>query len=150
MTASGAKRIVVHHDDIGANHATNTAFVELFDKGICTSGSVMVPCPWFDETAAIARSRPDLDLGVHLTLNAEFGKYRWRPLTGVSDNGLTDQDGFMWRDVKAPAAPAGGGRGGAQGPGRYGACGRHRRHPSRCAYGYGDDAGVLRHLPEAG
>ena len=61
----------------------------------------MVPCPWFDETAAIMRERPELDLGVHLTLNAEFPKYRWRPLTGVSDNGLTDADGYMWRDVKS-------------------------------------------------
>jgi predicted glycoside hydrolase/deacetylase ChbG (UPF0249 family) len=93
------RQLVVHHDDIAANHATNLAFVELFDGGHCSSGSVMVPCPWFPEIAAIARQRPDLDLGVHLTLTAEFGPYRWRPLTGVSDNGLTDADGFMWRDV---------------------------------------------------
>lgn len=93
------RQLVVHHDDIAANHATNLAFVDLFDGGFCSSGSVMVPCPWFPEIAAIARQRPDLDLGVHLTLTAEFGPYRWRPLTGVSDNGLTDADGFMWRDV---------------------------------------------------
>lgn len=91
--------MVVHHDDIAANHGTNTAFVELFDLGICTSGSVMVPCPWFPQIAEMARRRPDLDLGVHLTLNAEFGPYRWRPLTGVSGNGLSDADGYMWRDV---------------------------------------------------
>jgi predicted glycoside hydrolase/deacetylase ChbG (UPF0249 family) len=99
--AGQSRQIVVHHDDIGANHGTNTAFVALFDLGICTSGSVMVPCPWFDETAAIARDRPDLDLGVHLTLNAEFSKCRWRPLTGVAANGLCDADGFMWRDVQS-------------------------------------------------
>lgn len=93
--------MVVHHDDIAANHGTNVAFVELFDLGICTSGSVMVPCPWFAEIAEIARRRPDLDLGVHLTLNAEFALYRWRPLTGVSDDGLTDADGYMWRDVSS-------------------------------------------------
>jgi predicted glycoside hydrolase/deacetylase ChbG (UPF0249 family) len=93
--------MVVHHDDIAANHGTNVAFVELFDLGICTSGSVMVPCPWFAGIAEIARRRPDLDLGVHLTLNAEFAPYRWRPLTGVSDDGLTDADGYMWRDVSS-------------------------------------------------
>jgi predicted glycoside hydrolase/deacetylase ChbG (UPF0249 family) len=98
---TGNKQIVIHHDDVGVNHATNVAFVELSDIGCCTSGSVMVPCPWFDEMAAIARDRSDLDLGVHLTLNAEFSKYRWRPLTGVSNNGLTDADGYMWRDVKS-------------------------------------------------
>lgn len=93
------RQIVVHHDDIAANHGTNVAFVELFDLGAVSSGSVMVPCPWFPEIAEIARRRPDLDLGVHLTLNAEFAPCRWRPLTGVSDNGLTDADGYMWRDV---------------------------------------------------
>lgn len=96
---SSTRQLVVHHDDIAANHGTNVAFVELFDQSICTSGSVMVPCPWFSEIAAIARQRPDLDLGVHLTLTAEFAPYRWRPLTGVADNGLTDADGYMWRDV---------------------------------------------------
>lgn len=95
------RQIVVHHDDIAANHATNVAFVELFDLGVISSGSIMVPCPWFPEIAEIARRRPDLDLGVHLTLNAEFAPYRWRPLTGVSGNGLTDADGYMWRDVKS-------------------------------------------------
>jgi len=99
--APSARQIVIHHDDIAANHATNVAFVELFDLGLVTSGSVMVPCPWFPEIAEIARRRPDLDLGVHLTLNAEFAPYRWRPLTGVSDNGLTDTDGYMWRDVSS-------------------------------------------------
>lgn len=99
LTLMSTRQLVVHHDDIGANHATNRVFVELFDAGACSSGSVMVPCPWFPEIADIARRRPDLDLGVHLTLTAEFSPCRWRPLTGVSGNGLTDADGFMWRDV---------------------------------------------------
>lgn len=91
--------LVVHHDDLGASHSANMAFVELSDLGVVTSGSVMVPCPWFPEMAAIARERPDLDIGIHLTLNAEFPSFRWRPLTGVSANGLTDRDGFMWQDI---------------------------------------------------
>ena len=36
------RQLVVHHDDIAANHATNLAFVDLFDAGFCSSGSVMV------------------------------------------------------------------------------------------------------------
>lgn len=97
--ASAARRIVIHHDDLGTNAGANTAFVELCDLGVVTSGSVMVPCSWFPDMARIARERPDLDLGVHLTLTAEFGPYKWRPLTGVSDNGLTGPDGFFWPDV---------------------------------------------------
>ena len=97
--APAARTLVLHHDDLGGSHGANMAFVELFDAGVVTSGTVMVPCPWFPEIAGIARQRPDLDLGVHLTLNSEFPAFRWRPLTGVSDNGLTDKDGFFWRRV---------------------------------------------------
>lgn len=92
-----SRTLVIHHDDLGASHSANLAFVELFDLGLVSAGSVMVPCPWFPELARIARDRPALDIGVHLTLTAEFETFRWRPLTGVSTNGLTDADGFMPR-----------------------------------------------------
>lgn len=95
------RQLVVHVDDVGNSHGSNLAFAELFELGAVTSGAVMVPCPWFPEIAAMARERPDWDLGVHLTLNAEYAGYRWRPLTGVHANGLTDASGFMWRDVKS-------------------------------------------------
>ena len=108
VTDTSPIQLVVHHDDLGASHSANMAFVELFDLGVVTSGSVMVPCPWFPELAAICRNRSDLDVGVHLTLTSEFAPFRWRPLTGVSPNGLTDREGFMWRSVdEARPADAG-------------------------------------------
>ncbi len=99
---------VIHEDDVGMNHGANVAFLELQEAGICSAGSVMVPCPWFAEAARIARHNPQLDLGVHLTLNSEARGYKWRPLTGVSDNGLTDANGFFWDnvpDVRGHARP---------------------------------------------
>jgi predicted glycoside hydrolase/deacetylase ChbG (UPF0249 family) len=99
VAEASRRRVVIHEDDVGMNHGANAAFLELSRLGICTAGSVMVPCPWFPEVAAMARAHPALDIGVHLTLNAEMGPYRWRPLTGVSGNGLTDADGYFWRDV---------------------------------------------------
>lgn len=93
------RTLVVHHDDLGGSHGANLAFVELWDTGLATTGSVMVPCPWFPEIARIARERPDMDLGVHLTLTSEWDAFRWRPLTGVQDNGLCDADGFFWQRV---------------------------------------------------
>jgi predicted glycoside hydrolase/deacetylase ChbG (UPF0249 family) len=101
-TANGAgqKRIVIHEDDVGMTHGANAAFLELSERGSCSSGSVMVPCPWFPEAVEIARANPSLDLGVHLTLTSEQKPYRWRPLTAPPQSaGLTDEYGYFWPDV---------------------------------------------------
>jgi len=58
--------IVLHQDDVGMCHGANTAFKELSKLGSITSGSVMVPCPWFAEAASMAAADSSLDLGVHL------------------------------------------------------------------------------------
>ena len=102
-------RMVIHADDVGMCHGANRAFGELSRAGTITSGSVMVPCPWFPEIAELAAADPSLDVGVHLTLNAEKDHYRWRPLTDATPaSGLVDGDGFQWRtvaDVRANAHP---------------------------------------------
>ena len=95
-------RIVLHQDDVGMCHGANVAFSELSNLGSITSGSVMVPCPWFREAAEMAASNKKLDLGVHLTLTAEKEFYRWPPLTSAGkSSGLVDDDGYMWRDVSS-------------------------------------------------
>jgi predicted glycoside hydrolase/deacetylase ChbG (UPF0249 family) len=92
------KQIVVHEDDVGMCHGANAAFAELFGLGVCTAGSVMVPCPWFLEVAEMQAGDARLDIGVHLVLTSEFRNYRWRPLTGASPaSGLVDADGYFWR-----------------------------------------------------
>jgi chitin disaccharide deacetylase len=81
-------------------HGANVAFVELSQLGTITSGSVMVPCPWFPEMAQFATNDSSLDLGVHLTLTSEKPRYRWGPITRPSAaSGLVDPDGYFWRDV---------------------------------------------------
>jgi predicted glycoside hydrolase/deacetylase ChbG (UPF0249 family) len=95
-------QIVLHQDDVGMCHGANVAFSELSNLGSITSGSVMVPCPWFQEAAEMAALNTSLDLGVHLTLTAEKEFYRWRPLTSPSKSGgLVDDDGYLWRDVSS-------------------------------------------------
>lgn len=97
---TSTRRLVVHQDDVGMCHGANVAFLELSRAGAVTSGSVMVPCPWFPEIAEAAAADPTLDLGVHLTLTAEKQHYRWRPLTAPAvAAGLVDAAGYQWRDV---------------------------------------------------
>jgi chitin disaccharide deacetylase len=98
--AEGRRTVVIHEDDVGMTHGANAAFAELSAIGACSAGSVMAPCPWFPEAAAMAAANPKLDLGVHLTLNSEKKPYRWRPLTSPPrSSGLTDRAGYFWPDV---------------------------------------------------
>lgn len=98
--ARGHRYVVIHEDDIGMTHGANIAFSELSALGTCSSGSVMVPCPWFAEAAELAAANRALDIGVHLTLTSEKKRYRWRPLTSpLASAGLTDAMGCFWPDV---------------------------------------------------
>jgi len=70
--------LIVNADDLGSSHAANVGVYEALRHGLATSASLMVPCPWAREAAARYRGE---DVGVHLTLNAEFDLYRWGPIT---------------------------------------------------------------------
>ncbi len=97
---------VIHEDDLGMCHGSNAAFVELSRLGACTSGSVMVPCPWFSEIIDLMAGH-SYDVGVHLTLNSEKKYYRWRPLEARSKSGgLVDSTGFFHPNVPATQALA--------------------------------------------
>jgi predicted glycoside hydrolase/deacetylase ChbG (UPF0249 family) len=87
---------IIHVDDVGMCQSSVTAFADLWDFGLVSSGAVMVPCPWFMEAAKYAREHPDADLGVHLTLTSEWDTYRWAPIsTRDPKTGLLDEEGYF-------------------------------------------------------
>jgi predicted glycoside hydrolase/deacetylase ChbG (UPF0249 family) len=90
--------VVVHVDDLGMSRAANVGGLRAMEA-TATCGSVMVPCPGFGEMARIARDRPELDLGVHLTLNCEYESHRWGPVRSDVPS-LVAPDGGMWRTVR--------------------------------------------------
>jgi len=99
--------LMVHADDIGMSHSVNVATIDALRKGLVTSGSIMVPCPWFPEIAEHFRQNPGLDLGLHLTLTSEWKHLRWRPVAPVDKvPGLLDPDGYMWRSEVQAAMKA--------------------------------------------
>lgn len=79
-----SKTLLVRCDDLGMSHAVNLAAKELIEAGLIFSASVMVPCSWFDEAVDILKNNPQISVGIHLTLNAEWKNYRWGPVAGVS------------------------------------------------------------------
>ena len=74
---ANSKLLILHADDLGAAHSVNAASFDALDKGAISSASVMIPTPWIAEVAAYARTHPNADLGLHLTLNAEWETYKW-------------------------------------------------------------------------
>jgi len=95
MKSDSTRRLIIHADDLALCHSSNIATIQAMEHGSVNSGSIMAPCPWIGEIATYTRSKPETDLGVHLTLTNEWDHYRWQPVapqgavpTLVDDRGL--------------------------------------------------------------
>ena len=99
--SADAKAVIINCDDVGVSLSANIACEQAMRAGIATSGTLMVVCPWARD--AVRRCH-DLDLGVHLTLTAEYDTYRWRSLTGASS--LQDAEGYLPRQISEVMARA--------------------------------------------
>lgn len=92
--------VIIHADDVGMCQATITAFDDLVEFGLISSGAVMVPCPWFLHAVAYCKEHPEADMGVHLTLTSEWSTYRWGPVsTCDASTGLLDEEGYFHHRV---------------------------------------------------
>jgi predicted glycoside hydrolase/deacetylase ChbG (UPF0249 family) len=99
--------IILHVDDVGMSHSSNLGAIEATEKGVATSFSIMMPCPWVSEIARYLKTHPEADSGLHLALTSEWQIYRWGPLAGKSlVPGLVDDEGCLWRSVEQVATRA--------------------------------------------
>ena len=95
------KLLIVHADDMGLSHSTNSAVMEAFQKGGISSGSIMVPCPWFPEIAEFAKNNPKLDIGIHTTLTSEWDNYFFGGVLPASDiPNLLNPKGYFYSSVE--------------------------------------------------
>jgi len=92
---AGAKLVIVNADDLGSCHSANVGVYECLATGTVTSATLMVPAPWAREASSRYRGE---DVGVHLTLNAEYPLYRWGPITHAPS--LLGGDGGFPRTVE--------------------------------------------------
>ncbi len=96
-----SKLLIIHADDMGLAHSVNTACIKAFDNMGITSGSIMVPCPWAPEIMAYAKDNPGLDVGIHLTMTAEWDLYKWGGISS-SDQipSLLDKNNYFYPSVE--------------------------------------------------
>lgn len=97
---AGTKVVIFHVDDAGMSYDSNMGAIQAIENGVATSVSVMMPCPWVPHIAAYLKDHPEVDAGLHLTLNAEWKNYRWGPVAGQrAVPGLVDEHGYLWHGV---------------------------------------------------
>ncbi len=98
--AKDTKLLIIHADDLGVSHSENEASIYAMEKGSVSSGSIMVPCPWFPEIAAYARAHPMADLGLHLTLTSEWKYLKWGSVFNKEKvPGLLNKNGYFFESV---------------------------------------------------
>lgn len=103
----GSKVLILHVDDAGMSWDSNQGAIRALEKGVATSVSVMMPCPWVPGFVNYLKEHPNVDAGLHLTLTSEWRDYRWAPLSGKpAVPGLVDSEGAMWNSVAGVARHA--------------------------------------------
>lgn len=96
-----SKLLIIHADDLAVSHSEDSASFDALDKGAASSASIMIPCPWLTEVAAYAKAHPDADLGLHLTLTAEWKSDRWGAVASKDTvPSLFDPDGYLWPETE--------------------------------------------------
>ncbi len=105
----GKKVVILHVDDVGMSFDSNEGAEAAMTKGVATSCSVMMPCPWVPAFVHFLKLHPETDAGLHLTLTSEWKEYRWGPLSGKQKvPGLVDSEGDLWPSVKEVTTHASG------------------------------------------
>jgi chitin disaccharide deacetylase len=104
---AGSRVLIINGDDSGMCHTANLATIEAMEKGLMTSSTIMVPCPWFLEIASYAKAHPERDFGLHLVQTSEWRVYRWGPVAPRNEvPGLIDPEGYLWHEVPQVYAKA--------------------------------------------
>ncbi len=95
-TYRGKVLLIVNGDDVGVTPMFTDATLDAYFKGMLGSVSIIANGADVERAVSILKTRPELPLGVHLTLTGD-----WKPLT--SGKSLRNASGLMWDTTEAAA-----------------------------------------------
>jgi predicted glycoside hydrolase/deacetylase ChbG (UPF0249 family) len=81
VDAARAALLIVNADDFGLTHSINEGIVHAHRYGIVTAAGLMPTARAFEHAVELARECPELDVGVHLTLDEERALLSQRTIT---------------------------------------------------------------------
>jgi len=88
--------IITRSDDLGSSVSANEGIKSVCDAGFFKNVSVMAPGPYIEHAAKLLAHRTDICFGMHITINAEWDKVKWKPVSNVGqDCGLIDENGYF-------------------------------------------------------
>lgn len=97
-------RLITRSDDAGSSKGANLGIFAAAGGGFIRNISLMAPGPQIKEAAALLKGRRDLCFGLHFTMNAEWDRVKWHP---VSPEGtvasLVDHRGDFYPDPMTSA-----------------------------------------------
>lgn len=103
------RKLISRADDFGSALAANAAILEALERGcLIRNVSCMAPGPYIAQDAAALRAFAGrVDLGLHLTVNAEWDAISWTPCAPLEAiRPLLDQRGRFFQTSEALAAAA--------------------------------------------
>lgn len=91
--------LITRADDLGSSKSANQAIEQVVNAGFVKNVSIMACGPFVEEAAERFAGRKDICFGMHTTLNAEWDKVKWGPVSPLKpDCGLLDEQGYFLND----------------------------------------------------
>lgn len=81
MLSVGPRILIINVNDVGIHEGAGEAAVVTITTGVGASASVMTVCPGAPAALEVVAAHPQVAVGVHLTLTADFPTVPWAPLT---------------------------------------------------------------------
>src|SRR4051794_34350018 len=88
--------VVFRADDAGSSEGANLAVLKTVADGVVRNVGFMAPGPALEHAADLFRGLEGINLGLHVTLNAEWDEVKWGPVLGAAQvPSLVEREGWF-------------------------------------------------------